>query len=304
MQQSISTGDAKRPTQTDAATITAIGEGYLDLGQHRLGYERRGHGPDVVFVHGWPLHSATFRNIVPHLERDFTCHLLDLVCAGRSSSASGADVSFSAQIRVLRAAIDALGLTRYAFVAHDSGGLLARYVAADDARVAGLVLGTTELPGRVPSVAALLGFMANVPFGPALFRALMRNRTFLRSPLGFAPYLESREHLEGEFHRLFLAPILASTDASQRAISGITDFKLLYAGLADVHRRLRAPALLIWGARDTLFPLRGARAMLPQFGGGAELEVIEHGKLFFHEEHPEEFGSLARAFLGKQLLAK
>ena len=37
---------------------------WVDVGDARLAYRRIGSGPDVFFVHGWPLSSATWRGVV------------------------------------------------------------------------------------------------------------------------------------------------------------------------------------------------------------------------------------------------
>ena len=44
----------------------------------------RGTGPDVLFVHGWPVSGATFRTLLPHLVDHVTCHLFDFPSAGSS----------------------------------------------------------------------------------------------------------------------------------------------------------------------------------------------------------------------------
>jgi haloalkane dehalogenase len=270
----------------------------LQLGEHRLGYQRTGQGPDLLFVHGWPLHGATFRRIVPVLAQEYTCHLLDLPGAGASS---GPALGFPAQLALLRGAIASLGLQRYALIAHDSGGMLARYIAADDARVAALVLGNTELPGPTPSSIALLSALAKLPGGAELFRAAMRQPVVRHSALGFGACLENRALLSGEFDRLFLQAIFASASATRRCLAALDGYSQLCEGLSAVHARLRAPALLIWGSADKFFPLAGARAMLPEFAASARLETIAHGRLFVHEDHPDEFVSLARPFLREQL---
>lgn len=280
-------------------TAPASAQNFLRVGEHELAYSRSGHGPDLVFVHGWPLHAATFRNIVPLLQNDYTCHLIDLPCAGQSRSAAGAAVGFKDQIEVLRGVIDALGLTRFSYVAHDSGGMLARYAAAGDARVRGLVLGNTELPKHVPSSVMLLSLLQRVPGGAEMFRAAMRNRAFRFSSQGFGPVLEQRKFLEGEFDQLFLEPIFATPAATRRTLSVLRTYSELCDGLSAAHAQLRAPATLIWGEADTLFSISGARAMLPEFAAGAELEVIPGGKLFAHEEHPADFARIARSYLAR-----
>src|SRR5262245_22432532 len=68
--------DAQR-TPNDATVMRAFRghpDAFIDVGHSRLAYRRFGRGPDVVLVHGWPLHSATFRCVVPMLANDFTLH--------------------------------------------------------------------------------------------------------------------------------------------------------------------------------------------------------------------------------------
>jgi hypothetical protein len=92
---------------------------FLDVGHSRLAYWKFGRGPDLVFVHGWPLHAATFRRLLPYLADAFTCHLVDLPGTGQTRSTPGARIDLLAHAVTVRAAIDLLGLSRYAFVAHD-----------------------------------------------------------------------------------------------------------------------------------------------------------------------------------------
>ena len=42
---------------------------FLDVGAGEVAYRRVGEGPDVLFVHGWPVSGATFRKLLPHLSR-------------------------------------------------------------------------------------------------------------------------------------------------------------------------------------------------------------------------------------------
>ena len=66
---------------------------YVDAGTERLAYWRFGRGPDVVLIHGWPLHSATFRRIVPAFAPQLTVHLFDLPGTGFRLSEQGNTVS-------------------------------------------------------------------------------------------------------------------------------------------------------------------------------------------------------------------
>jgi pimeloyl-ACP methyl ester carboxylesterase len=269
----------------------------LDMPEGKLAYYRFGKGPDVVAIHGWPLHAATFRTLVPHLADDFTLHLFDLPGVGRTTWRGA--IGFEAHAAAIRRAVDALGLARYALLAHDSGGVTARLVAAEDPRVSGLVLSGSEIPGHHPPLLQMLLLGARVPVVGSLLTAGMQFGPVRRSRLGFGTCFTDPAYADGDFADLFVRPLAQKqVAAGQMALLASFDFALVDR-LADVHARIRAPTLCIWGERDPWFPVPKARAMLPQFAGGAELATIPGAKLFVHEDHPAAYASYAGPFLGR-----
>jgi haloalkane dehalogenase len=287
------------PSERDVLAAFAAGpQRRLDVGHSRLAYWRFGQGPDLVFVHGWPLHAATFRKLVPALARDFTCHLIDLPFVGRTESSPGAPIGLREHADTVRAAVDALGLERYAFVAHDSGALFTRLVAADDRRVVGQVMGNTEIPGHMPPMLMFYVLMARLPGGTALMRSSLSVGVVRRSVLGLGGCFTDPWTADGEFGDLFVRPMLTSPAVMNGQAKLLTNLDAgVVARLPETHARTKSPVLLVWGADDPWFPLAKARPMLSQFGGRAELREIARGKLFAHEDHPEEFVAHARPFL-------
>lgn len=273
---------------------------FVDAGDERLAYWRFGNGPDVVLVHGWPIWSATFRRIIPALAQRFTLHAFDLPGAGHTKAVGR--VELRAHGRTLRRAIDALGLERYAMIAHDSGGAVARLAAADDPRVRGLVLGNTEIPGHHPWLIAMYVAALKVPRLDRGILASMRLGPVRRSFLGFGGCFRDPAYVDGDFGELFVRPLTegGSKAQSQLALLRDLDFSVLDE-LASVHARIQAPVRCIWGTDDPFFPLHKARRMLPQFAGGAELLEIAGAKLFAHEDHPAEFVAHALPFLERCL---
>lgn len=271
---------------------------FLDVGQSRLAYWRFGRGPDLVFIHGWPLCAATFRNVLPTLTDSFTCHLVDLPGAGRTESVSDAPRDFLGYPETVRRAIDVLGLRRYGLVAHDSGGFVARHVAAGDERVAGLVLGNTEIPGHRPWLVLAYAQCLKLPGGVSLLMALMRSRIVRRSALGLGGCFADKACIDGEFHDLIVRPLLESPDAAEGVASPMRKMRFsAFEELPAVHARIKAPVRLVWGARDRFFPIDRARPMLRQFGGPADLVEIPDGKLFIQEDRASVFAGHAKAFL-------
>ena len=269
-------------------------EGYLDVGGAEVAYRRAGTGPNVLFVHGWPVSGATFRMLLPQLVDQVTCHVVDLPGAGSSRFTPESPLSIARHIESVRRVVDLLGLDDVAVVGHDSGGLIARHAMAADRRLRAMALIDTELStgtswkfrsflaGRhVPGFGSLLGWVAGKP-------ALRRSR------LMFGDAFVDRSLLDGEFDEFFLRPLYTSPEhlaAATRLLKSF-DYSLVHE-LGALHRRIDVPVLLVWGRHDRFFPIERVEAMVDDFDT-ARLEIVDGAALFAHEERPEE---VARALL-------
>lgn len=276
-------------------------DSFLELPGGRVATWRFGSGPDLVAVHGWPLHAATWRHLVPGLSRHFTVHLLDLPGSGHTEWPGPVD--FQACAEVVHAFIDSLGVRRYGILAHDSGGAIARIASAGDERLEALVLGNTEIPGHTPPVLMAYVIAARLGLAGILLRAILGG-ALRTSFLGTGGLFTDATYADGEFGDLFLTPLAnPRVRESQLKLLRSVDFDETDA-LAEVHRRIRAPTLCIWGPDDPFFPVAKARVMLHQFGGRAELVEIPGARLFAHEDHPAEFLAHALPFLQRTLGAR
>jgi pimeloyl-ACP methyl ester carboxylesterase len=270
---------------------------FLDVGSGEVAYRTVGTGPDVLFVHGWPVSGATFRCLLPHLADHITCHLVDLPGAGSSRYTTGTPLTIANHVHSVRRVIDLLGLDDVAVVGHDSGGMIARHAVAGDERLRALALIDTEqstgvswkfrsfVAGRrIPGFGAALGFLAGRP-------RLRRNRLVLGDAF------VDRSLLEGEFDEFFLQPLHGSSEHRAATMQLLRSFDHRFVrGLGELHRKITAPVLLVWGENDRFFPVQWAREMLADFAD-ARLEVIPGAGLFAHEERPAEVAAALRPFL-------
>jgi len=252
---------------------------FLDVGAGEVAYRCVGSGPDVLFVHGWPVSSATFRRLLPHLTDHVTCHLIDLPGAGNSRFTTNTPLTIDHHIHSVRRALDLLELRDVAVVGHDSGGMIARHAVAGDARLRALGLIDTEqstglswkfksfIAGRrVPGFGAALGWLAGRP-------RLRRNRLVLGD--AFA----DRSLLDGEFDEFFLQPLHRSRTHRDAAIRLLKSFDHQHVrDLAELHRQIDVPVQLVWGEEDRFFPVEWAREMVADFPD-AQLEVIARALL-------------------------
>ncbi len=259
---------------------------FLDVGAGEAAYRRVGSGPDVLFVHGWPVSGATFRTLLPHLVDHVTCHVIDLPGAGSSRFGADTTLTVSQHILSVRRVIDLLDLNAVAVVGHDSGGMIVRHAVAGDARVRAMGLIDTEqahgmswrfrsfLAARhLPGFGAGLGWVAGAP--------RVRRIGMVLGDAFADPSL-----LDGEFDEFFLKPLHESRERLAAAVRLLRSFDPQHVhSLGAIHRTIDVPVQLVWGEKDPFFPLKWAEEMVGTFPD-ARLAVIEGAGLFSHEECP------------------
>jgi haloalkane dehalogenase len=251
-----------------------------------LTYRRFGQGPAVVLVHGWPLNGATYRGLVRILQQHFTCYVPDLPGCGETPWDPRTREVFSDWGPLLVRFVEALGLSRVALVAHDSGGLIARIAAAQlGERVALLALINTEVPDHVPFLIKAYTELLRVPGSRWLFAKMLGFRWYRRTRFGFAACFHDPAHLDGDFHRACVEPLLADPSAMIRTFVHFDSQVVLQ--LRDIHRSIKAPTVLIWGQDDPFFPVERARAMTADFADMRGFHVLPGQSLFVHDEAPE-----------------
>lgn len=272
---------------------------YIDVGPSDLAYWRTGTGPDLVFIHGWPVHSATYRNLIPKLAPYFTCHIFDLPGTGMAKASVHTQYDFYAHVNALRTALQTLGITQYGIVAHDSGAVIARILADQEPNaVVGLSMSGSEIPGYYSPLLKFLFGIVNLPGNLIIFAKLLRLKFFRHSIIGFGSCFYDKTKIEGEFFKLFIEPFSRNKAhfTGQMQIAHTVTFSELDK-LKAVHQRLKMPVQLIWGDKDPFFPARKAETMLEDLPKGSSFHLINNARTFVHEEYPEPFSNLVREFM-------
>jgi haloalkane dehalogenase len=259
---------------------------FLDVGAGEAAYWSVGSGPDVLFVHGWPVSGATFRTLLPYLVDHVTCHVIDLPGAGASRFTPHTALTIDQHIRSVRTVLDLLALDDVAVVGHDSGGMIARHALAGDSRLRSMGLINSEQPHGLSARFKLFLAARHIPgFGTGLGWASGRKR-LRRNPLVLGGAFADSSLLDGEFDEFFLQPLHTSPEHRDAAVRLLRTFDKRYViELAAIHRRIDVPVQLVWGDQDPFFPLEWAKEMVSTFPD-ARLEVIEGAGLFAHEERP------------------
>lgn len=275
--------------------------GLPDLGRHRRSVPVTGGelavldvgdgGCDpVVFVHGVFLSSALWAPLIERLPAGRRYLAVDLPVHGHSRIDPDVEVTLGLCADLLVEVLDGLGLGRVHLVGNDSGGAVVQILAARaPGRVRSLTFTNCDTLGNLPPA----GFLPVVELaragqlGPAL-RGMAADLAIARSDVGFGPSLQDPEFLTDDDLRGFLAPLIASPEATaqfERLLGTFDDRDL--AAVDGALRAVDAPALVAWGDDEKLFGPEWGRELAAKLGDHARFVEIAGGRLFFPMERPE-----------------
>lgn len=269
------------------------------LSHTSISYRRTGQGEPLLFIHGWPLVSATYRGLIPELSKHFDCVLPDSPGLGLSTWSKETNFHFESQAKTWVDFIEKLGLTHYSLVAHNTGATIARLLAhRDKARVQKLVIFDTEIPGHRPPGANLGLQFLKLPGAWWVFRKMLSKRSFVESSKGFGYAYQNKALFDADFYEGYVDPLLSDSQRWKGCMNYVTaiDWSVVDS-LKEIHGEIDAPVKLIWGEKDKFFPIDQARAMGPQFKHYEGLVTLRNAGLMSYEEKPEESVSAMLEFL-------
>jgi pimeloyl-ACP methyl ester carboxylesterase len=274
----------------------------------RLRYVRRGEGPPVVLLHGWPGCWWDQHRVLERLQDGFDVVVPDLRGFGgsdRHDSDPASAYNADAQAASVLGLLDELGLDRVLVHAYDVGSRVAQAVArhAPD-RVAGLAL-APPVPSfgiRPTSREAQGEFWYQHFHRLALSEELLDGELrAVRAYLGHFWHhwagdrdILTREELDA-LAALYARPgALRSSIAWYRAGAGATSQPAV-----PVHPPLRQPAIALCGTRDPLFPVAWTDALHLDFED-VELRVLEDVGHFTPLQAPDAVAAAVRDLNGRK----
>ncbi len=272
---------------------------YQNVGDSDIAYYEYGCGEPLLLIHGYPLNGFTFRKLLPSLASRFRCYVLDLPGAGASRWTATTDFGFRAQAQGLKIFADRLGMRSYSLLSHDTGGTIARQLSIIDPQgVYRQVIIGSEIPNHRPPWIRFFQFSSLFPGANSRLRRSMNSPKFLHSAMGFGGCFFDPLLIDGDFHQLFVQPMLDSEHVREGQIYRLRgiDWKVVDS-LAKGHGQIQCPVLLIWGEEDPVFPLEKAKHMVAQFRDCRGLIAVPQAKLFVHEEQPEIVAKASLDFL-------
>jgi pimeloyl-ACP methyl ester carboxylesterase len=255
-----------------------------------VAYEVFGEGPPVVLVHGTPMRSYLWRNIVPALAERHSVYVYDLLGYGESAKGEGQDVSKVAQARLLGELIEVWGLDAPAIAGHDIGG--------------GIVLRAHLLEGVSFSRIAVLDSVVLTPWLSEPRSSTWHVREYAGAYEAmpdhlfgafFSAYLgETNSNLGGDAFEAYLAPWLGE-EGRRAFVRQALQVEERHTG--EIEPRLASvevPVLVVWGEKDGWLDPSLAPRLRKEIPG-SELKLIQEGGHFVQEDAPEE---IAKALAG------
>ena len=100
---------------------------------HRIAFRRRGHGPTLLMLHGFPTWSFDYADIATGLAADHDVITLDFLGYGASDKPNPYDYSVAESANVVADLVAHLQLSSVRLVAHDYGGIVAQELLDRDA---------------------------------------------------------------------------------------------------------------------------------------------------------------------------
>jgi pimeloyl-ACP methyl ester carboxylesterase len=262
--------------------LTLVGE---------VAYEVFGEGPPVVLVHGTPVRSYLWRNIVPALAESHSVYAYDLLGYGESEKGEGQDVSIPVQARLLGELAEAWGLDAPAIAGHDIGG--------------GIVLRAHLLEGVGFSRIAVLDAVVLTPWLSEPMSSTWHVREYAEAYEAmpdhlfgafFSAYLgETNSNLGEEAFEVYLAPWRG--EGGRRAfVRQALQFEERHTGEIEPWLgSVEVPVLVAWGEEDGwLDPSQAPR--LREEIPGSELELISEAGHFVQEDAPQEIAKVLASF--------
>ena len=271
---------------------------YVQTPSGRIAYVEQGEGPVALFVHGVLLNGHLWRHQLAGLADVRRCIAPDLLAHGATEIDAAQDVSVTANARMLREFLDALGIDSVDLVGNDSGGGIAQIFAATyPERVRSLVLTDCDTHDNWPPE-AFKPFLAMAASGGlrGALDAMLGDKAIYRAESALGPAYEDASAVSDATIETYLRPHVRSEQRTR-------DLERFLAAFDPVHtlrvepglRTLRAPTLIAWGTDDIYFDVAWSKWLADTIPGTRQRIEFDGARIFFPEERPQAFNAAVRA---------
>jgi pimeloyl-ACP methyl ester carboxylesterase len=282
---------AQRTESVDAAWYTENRK-FVQLSMARVAYVERGDGPlTALFLHGFPLNSYQWRGALDRLGKYRRCIAPDVMGLGFTEAPATQAITPATQVKMLASLLDRLNIHAVDLVGNDSGGLVSQlFLAAYPHRIRTLLLTNCDVDKNSPPAefVPLINLAKKGQFVQTVLVPEIADKNLARSPGGLGGVYSYPDKLEDETLDIYLKP-LASSDLRKRQADeyAVALGENVLVPIRERLHRWKGPARMVWGMKDTLFPVQGAEWLDRTLPGSRGIRRVDNAKLFFPEEMPD-----------------
>ena len=284
---------------TDAAAFAAARR-FADLSFGKIAYVERGTGDAALFLHGAPLNGFQWRGAIDRLSPYRRCIAPDFMGLGYSQPLEHQSLQSNAQVEMLAALLDLLGVAKVDIIASDSGGAVAQLFSVRHSdRVRTMLLTNCDVEPTSPPVAIkpVLDMARDGTLADDTAKWLT-DRALARSTFGAGVYRNAATFSDAVID-YYVKPLVSSPlRRKQYEAFHVALAPNPLAGIEPTLKRSKIPVRMVWGAKDTIFPITDAEYLDRTFPMSQGIRRVPEGKLFFQEEFPEIIAEEARRLWG------
>ncbi|CAN5178387.1 alpha/beta fold hydrolase [soil metagenome] len=270
---------------------------FLELHGERVAYRDAGDGETLLLIHGMAGSSATWRDVIPALSKNFRVIAPDLLGHGESNKPRG-DYSLGAFAALLRDLLDELGIARATIIGQSLGGGIAMQFAYQhrDRCERVVLIGSGGLGPDLSWTLRLLSapgaeLILPVIAPPQVLAAGNKIKSLLssvgvQSPRGAELWSAYSSLSDRDTRNAFLRTLRSVVDYRGQAVSA----------LSKLHLTAQMPVMFVWGDKDKIIPVShgyAAHEALP----GSRLEIMPGLGHFPHVESPTAVVELLEDFI-------
>ncbi|GAB7069534.1 alpha/beta hydrolase [Mycobacterium hodleri] len=263
---------------------------------HRIAFRRRGHGPTVLMLHGFPTWSYDYAVVAEDLVADHEVVTVDFLGYGASDKPNPYDYSVAESADIVEELAEHLGLQSVHLVVHDYGGIVGQELI--HRAVAGRLAFTIE---RLIAANFGLVFSAYKPtrlqrllIRPVIGRWIASRITGARLRTGLDA-LRGRDLTDDEFDQLWLGVSrLDGHRLAHRHIRYNAERKIHHRRWEHALSAWGGPVHLVWGMDDPVsgrHVLAEATRLLPH----ATVTALDGVGHYPQSEAPHAFAAAVRA---------
>jgi haloalkane dehalogenase len=266
---------------------------WLDVDGQRMHYVDEGSGDPVLLVHGEPTWSYLWRKIIPALPGRKVAP--DLIGFGKSDKPAEIGwYSYDRHVASIERLVAMLGLERITLVVHDWGGPIGlRFAVEHPDLVERLVITDTGIGGGRPPSELWLRF-----------REVVRT---VGEELDIGRLVEAgtAQGLSDEVRAAYDAPFASASKAGALAFPELVPTEPDHPNTApmnavrDALRDWRKPALVVWGAEDSVLRPEIAHRIVELIPGAEGPVLLEGASHFLQEDRPQELAAAVCDFIDR-----